>query len=172
MLQNLENYKSNNIIKCAALHYLVDQNTNIPQCLEATKLFNEIDLNQDGKLETNELEYAYIKYYGMSQEEAIQKKNLVFNNIDIDNKGYIENEEFIRACINPRLFNSHNYFDTDRSGMISIQEIEEKFYQNSKNKTAKTKRLIKTLFDKIDINHDGQISFKEFLIMIRNIINN
>ena len=56
--------------------------------------------------------------------------------------------------------------------MISIQEIEEKFYQNSKNKTAKTKRLIKTLFKKIDINHDGQISFEEFSIMIRNIINN
>ena len=115
----------------------------------------------------------------MSQEEAIQKRNLVFNNIDTDNNGYIENEEFIRACINPRLFNSHNYykfafdyFDTDRSGMISIQEIEEKFYQNSKNKNAKTKRLIKTLFDKIDINHDGQISFEEFSIMIRNIINN
>ena len=107
MLQNLENYKSDNIIKCAALHYLVHQNTNIPQYLEATKLFNEIDLNQDGKLETNELENAYIKYYGMSQEEAIQKRNLVFNNIDIDNNGYIENEEFIRACINPRLFNSY-----------------------------------------------------------------
>ena len=43
----------------------------------------------------------------MSQEEAIQKRNLVFNNIDIDNNGYIENEEFIRACINPRLFNSY-----------------------------------------------------------------
>ena len=179
MLQNLEHFKSENIIKCAALAYLVHQNTNIPQCLEATKLFNEIDLNQDGKLEKNELEYAYIKYYGMSQEEAKQKSNLVFNNIDTDNNGYIENEEFIRACINPRLFNSHNYlkfafdyFDNDRSGTISIQEIEEKFYQNSKNKNAKTKILIKALFDKIDINHDGQISFEEFSIMIRNIINN
>jgi hypothetical protein len=37
--------------------------------VEATKSINEIDLNQDGNFETKELEYAYIKYYGMSQEE-------------------------------------------------------------------------------------------------------
>jgi hypothetical protein len=35
------------------------QNTNIPQSIEATKSNNGSDLNQDGKLETKELEYAY-----------------------------------------------------------------------------------------------------------------
>ena len=178
MLKNLENYKSDNIIKCAVLAYLVHQNTNIPQCLDATKLFKDIDLNHDGKLETNELEYAYIKYCGMSKEDAKKKRKKIFARIDTDNNGYIESEEFIRACINPRLFRSKNYikfafdyFDTNRSGTISIEEIEAKFYQSAKNKNQNTKKELKALFDKIDINHDGQISFDEFSLMIKDIIN-
>ena len=178
MLKNLENYKSDNIIKCAVLAYLVHQNTNIPQCLDATKLFKEIDLNHDGKLETNELEYTYIKYCGMSKEDAKKKRRKIFANIDTDNNGYIESEEFIRACINPRLFKSKNYikyafdyFDSERSGTISIEEIEAKFYQSAKNKNQNTKKELKALFDKIDINHDGQISFDEFSLMIKDIIN-
>ena len=178
MLKNLDNYKSDNIIKCAVLAYLVHQNTNIPQCIEATKLFKDIDLNHDGKLETKELEYAYTKYCGINQSDAKNKSRFIFANIDTDNNGYIESEEFIRACINPKLFNSQkylkfafDYFDTDRSGTISIEEIENKFYQTAKNKNNNTKKELKKLFDNIDINKDGQISFEEFTLMIKNAIN-
>jgi hypothetical protein len=59
VLNNVENYKSDNIIKCAILAYLVLQNANIPQSIEATKSNNKSDLNQDEKLETKELEYTY-----------------------------------------------------------------------------------------------------------------
>jgi hypothetical protein len=59
VLNNIENYKSDNIIKCAILAYLVLQNANIPQSIEATKSNNKSDLNQDEKLETKELEYTY-----------------------------------------------------------------------------------------------------------------
>ena len=178
MLKNLENYRSSNIIKCAVLAYLVHQNTNIPQCLEATKLFQDIDLNHDGKLDADELEHAYIKYCGLNKEDAKNKRKIIFSNIDTDNNGYIESEEFIRACINPRLFNSKNYirfafdyFDTDRSHTISIDEIEAKFLQAIKNQNSNTKKELKKLFDKIDLNHDGQISFEEFSIMIKGVIN-
>ena len=64
-----------------------------------------------------------------------------------------------------------DYFDNDKSGYISIQEIESKFLQSSKNKSDTTKRELKKLFDKIDVNNDGQISFEEFSSMIKDIIN-
>ena len=178
MMKNLEKYKSDNIIKCAVLAYLVHQNSNIPQCLEITKLFKDIDLNYDGKLEPHELSYAYKKYFNLNSKEASNKAKLIFSNIDTDNNGYIECEEFIRACIDPKLFNSKNYllfafdyFDTDRSGYITINKIENKFFQNKKNKNQNSKKELKELFDKIDINHDGKISFDEFSMMIKNIIN-
>ena len=82
MLRNLENYKSDNMLKCAAIAYLVHQNTNIKQCMDASKLFFSIDLNHDGKLEKNELEYAYKKYCGLSEEDARIKAKMIFTNID------------------------------------------------------------------------------------------
>ena len=177
MIKNLENYKNNNIIKCAVIAYLVHQNTNIKECINASKLFTEIDLNKDGKLERNELENAYIKYYGVSVKKAREKTNNIFLNIDTDNNGFIENEEFIRACINPNIFTSNkylkfafDYFDDDKNGSISIQEIENKFYQNAKNKNENTRIKLKQMFDQIDINKDGEISFQEFSNMIKGII--
>ena len=177
MIKNLENYKSNNIIKCAVLAYLVHQNTNIKECVDASKLFTDIDLNKDGKLEKNELEYAYMKYNGLNQSQAQIKANIVFMNIDTDNNGFIESEEFIRACINPNIFTSENYlkfafdyFDNDKNGRISIQEVENKFYQSSKNKNENTRMQLKGMFDQIDVNRDGNISFQEFASMIKGII--
>ena len=177
MIKNLEKYKSNNIIKCAVLAYLVHQNTNIRECVNASKLFTEIDLNKDGKLEKNELEFAITKFYGLNAAQAKAKSDIIFSNIDNDNNGYIESEEFIRACIDPKIFTSNNYlvfafnyFDYDKDGAISIQEIENKFYQNLKNQNEENRRQLRTMFDQIDINRDGLISFEEFSSMIKGII--
>ena len=177
MFNNLEMYKSDNIIKCAVLAYLVHQNTNIKECISASYLFTEVDLNMDGKLEKNELINAYIKYFGLPQDQATIKANTVFSNIDTDNNGYIESEEFIRACINPNLFMSQNYllaafnyFDEDNNGNISVAEVEKKFYQSAKNQNSNTKEQLRTMFDQIDANKNGQISFDEFSNMIKGII--
>ena len=177
MIKNLEKYKSNNIIKCAVIAYLVHQNINIKECVNASKLFTEIDLNKDGKLEKNELEYAITKYCGSNNNQAKLKVDTIFRNIDTDDNGYIESEEFIRACINPQIFTSNNYlrfafnyFDNDKDGTISIQEIENKFYQNLKNQNDENRRKLRVMFDQIDINKDGLISFEEFSNMIKGII--
>ena len=44
-VQDIENYKKDNIIKCAILAYLVHHSKNIPKCLEETTLFKVIYLN-------------------------------------------------------------------------------------------------------------------------------
>ena len=177
MMTNLEYYKSDNIIKCAVLAYLVHQNTNSKECINASYLFNEIDLNKDGKLEKNELESALLKYFNLTPEQASKKANTIFINIDTDNNGFIESEEFIRACINPNIFTSENYlmaafnyFDNDKNGSISVAEVESKFYQSAKNQNDNTKLQLKKMFDQIDVNKDGIISFDEFSYMIKGII--
>ena len=176
MLSNMEKYKSDNIIKCAVLAYLVHQNTNIKECTDASKFFNSLDSDHDGKLLKTELILAFMQYYNLSQQQAMNKADYIFKHIDTDNNGMLESEEFIRACINPNIFNSPNYlkvafdyFDKDGDGTISIPEVEEKFFQGTKQ-TPAAKMKLQNMFNQIDINKDGLISFEEFSYMVKGVI--
>ena len=117
-----------------------------------------------------------MQYYNLSQQQAMNKADYIFKHIDTDNNGMLESEEFIRACINPNIFNSPNYlkvafdyFDKDGDGTISIPEVEEKFFQGTKQ-TPAAKMKLQNMFNQIDINKDGLISFEEFSYMVKGVI--
>ena len=177
LIENMTKYRSDNILKCAVIAYLVHHITNTEQCSEASKLFNNIDLNSDGKIEKHELIQGFEKYWGISKEEAKEKVDLIFANLDTDFNGFIEHEEFVRAAVNSSIFMSQNYlkfafnyFDRDASGDITYEEIRKRFTQNSKNTISKVDEELKEIFDSIDINKDGSISFGEFCKMMKNIM--
>ena len=177
LIQNMTQYKSNNVLKCAVIAYLVHHLTNTEQCQEASKLFIKIDLNSDGKIEKHELIQGFEKYWGLPEEEVIEKVDLIFANIDTDFNGFIEYEEFVRAAVNSSIFMSQNYlkfafnyFDRDSSGDISFEEIKKRFSQNSSYNSEKMDKELKNIFNKIDINNDGSISFYEFCKMMKNIM--
>ena len=177
LIQNITKYKSDNILKCAVIAYLVHHLINTEECIEASKLFIKIDLNHDGKIEKHELIQGFEKYWGISKDEAIEKVELIFTNIDTDFNGFIEYEEFVRAAVNPDIFMSQNYlkfafnyFDRDSSGDITFEEIKKRFIQNSKNVNEEVDKELKEIFDSIDINGDGSISFNEFCKMMKNIM--
>ena len=177
LIENITKYKSDNILKCAVIAYLVHHLINTEECIEASKLFIKIDLNYDGKIEKHELIQGFEKYWGISKDEAIEKVELIFTNIDTDFNGFIEYEEFVRAAVNPDIFMSQNYlkfafnyFDRDSSGDITFEEIKKRFIQNSKNVNEEVDKELKQIFDSIDINGDGSISFNEFCKMMKNIM--
>ena len=177
LITNMTKYKSNNMLKCAVVAYLVHHLTNTEECMEASKLFIKIDLNSDGKIEKHELIQGFQKYWGMSEEEVKEKVDIIFANIDTDFNGFIEYEEFVRAAVNPTIFMSQNYlkfafnyFDRDSSGDISFEEIKKRFSQNSNYNSEKMDNELREIFDKIDINNDGSISFFEFCKMMKNIM--
>ena len=177
LIQNMTKYRSDNMLKCAVIAYLVHHITNTEECFEASKLFIKIDLNYDGKIEKHELIQGFEKYWGISKKEAKEKVDLIFANIDTDFNGFIEYEEFVRAAVNSSIFMSKNYlkfafnyFDRDSSGDITFEEIKKRFTQNSKNINVKVDKELKEIFDSIDINGDGSISFYEFCKMMKNIM--
>ena len=177
LIENMTKYRSDNMLKCAVIAYLIHHITNTEECFEASKLFNKIDLNSDGKIEKHELIQGFEKYWGISKEEAKEKVDLIFANIDTDFNGFIEYEEFVRAAVNSSIFMSQNYlkfafnyFDRDSSGDITFEEIKKRFLQNSKNTNSKVDQELKQIFDSIDINRDGTISFSEFCKMMKNIM--
>jgi len=177
LIGNMTKYRSDNILKCAVIAYLVHHITNTEECFEASKLFIKIDLNYDGKIEKHELIQGFQKYWGISKDEAEEKVELIFANIDTDFNGFIEYEEFVRASVNSSIFMSKNYlkfafnyFDRDASGDITFEEIKKRFTQNAKNVNEEVDQELKEIFDSIDINGDGSISFNEFCKMMKNIM--
>ena len=140
----------------------------------ACKLFCEIDEDNDGKINEEEL------YLGLSKK--IKRKNLksdcnkIFNNIDMNHNIYVEYEEFVRGAVNKEKFLSenvlkfaYNYFDKDDNGEIDYQEIEMIFKDNIVDKNHIEEGL-KKIIDEVDANHDGKISFEEFCIVMKKML--
>ena len=94
----------------------------------------------------------------------------------MDNNGFIEYEEFVRAAVSKEKFMSDNvlrfafrYFDKDSSGEITFDEIEEVFKKSVANKENVREALLK-IIKEVDINGDGNISFDEFSIVMRKML--
>ena len=177
LITNMTKYKSTNMLKCAVVAYLVHHLTNTEECIEASKLFNKIDLNSEKKKKKHELIQGFQKYWGMPEDEVKEKVDIIFANIDTDFNGFIEYEEFVRAAVNSSIFMSQNYlkfafnyFDRDSSGDITFEEIKRRFTQNKNYNSEKMDNELREIFDKIDINKDGLISFYEFCKMMKNIM--
>ena len=180
LIRNLINYRSDNILRCAVIAYLVHNNTQLNQAHDAIKLFNKIDENGDGKISKEELFNGLQSYLASEGDKLKQDVELIFRHLDTDHNGYIEYEEFIRAAVDKEYFLNgdfikfaFNYFDRDGNGNITLEEVKNLFYQNEKNKTnVKAQEQLQKCFDENDINHDGSLSFEEFVKMMKNIISN
>ena len=141
MLNNLINYRNDNALKSLVLAYLVHNNMQLNQVHEAIKLFNTIDLNGDGQISKEELYKGIESFLGIAGKNLRNKVDKIFNNIDIDHNGFIGYEEFIRAAVDIKTFLSSNflkfafdYFDRDKNGKITFDEVIQIFFLNAQNK--------------------------------------
>ena len=174
LIENLKKYRRTSILQETALAYLVHNFPQIRDIINSCKLFNQIDKSGDGKITKDEL------YMGLSQRYKSQtlKSDVeqIYNNLDMDNNGYIGYEEFVRASVSKEYFVKDNvlryafrYFDKDGSGEITLDEIKELFSQSisDKNKIDETLRKI---IGEVDNNNDGRISFHEFSIIMKKML--
>jgi len=134
---------------------------------DLNQIFQSIDKNGDGSLSIEELKNGL---------ELIKKtKNLdittdelekIFEAIDLDNNGVINYNEFITATFDRKkafskenIYQAFKMFDVDKSGKISLKEIEKIIQPESKEDQEE----ILGIFGKADKNGDGEIDFDEFL---------
>ena len=178
LLNNLINFRCDNPLRLAVVAYLVHNNMHMNQVHEAIKLFNKIDINGDGQISKEELYIGLKDFLNISGKELKNKVDIIFNNIDTDHNGFIEYEEFIRAAVDQNYFLSTNYlrfafdyFDRDKNGSISFDEIEEIFFINDKNKKdSKARTQLLKCFKESDTNGNGNLTFDEFIAMTKKII--
>ena len=173
-INNLKSYKCDSVIQETALAYLVHNYSQREDIVNACKLFNQMDVRGSGKINQKELLKGLKSR--IESQTLEQDVEIIFKNIDGDNNGYIEYEEFVRAAIDKKSFLDENvlrfafrYFDKDDSGEISFEEMQEIFEQNISDK-AKMKQMLKRFINEVDENGDGRISFEEFSDIMRKFL--
>ena len=174
LINNLKAYRKDSIIQETALAYLVHNFPQMKDVVNACKLFNQIDVNGDGKINKAELlKGLQAKYKSDTLEQDVEQ---IYKNIDMDNNGYIEYEEFVRAAVSKERFINENvlrfafrYFDKDGSGEITFDEIEDVFKQSITDK-AKVHESLKQIISEVDSNGDGIISFTEFSDIMKKML--
>ena len=100
----------------------------------------------------------------------------VFYNIDSNRSNYIEQEEFVKAAIDKKIFLSDkmlkfafNFFDKNKNGSISVEEMADIFKDNTTDDKVLFSEL-KKIIEKLDEDNDGLIGFKEFSSFMKSLL--
>ena len=165
-IKNILTYNINYKLEELFLAYIVHNLPREKDAKSAIKLFKLVNENGDGKLQKNELKKTLLKFVN---EDFLEKYDFdgIFAMMDGDSKGYINYEEFLRAALGRKqiltdenLNYAFNYFDPDGNGFIKKKKIKAIFGNKIDNET------FQNLFDEIDLDKDGKISFKDFKSML------
>ena len=143
-----------------------------PQYHSLEQAFNSLDANGDGVVSRDEFASALQTHAGgtLSDEDA----RLLASKCDLNGDGIIDYSEFVVAAMNERQLTTNDklqaafkMFDKDNSGIISADEIKEvlQFGNSNSLSTEAVDKIIK----QVDENGDGEISFEEFVAMMKNL---
>ena len=168
-MNNLTQFHSENKLRDASILFIITQLLSATDLKFAKSIFLELDENGDGKLSKQELINGYKKYFSEENTEALV--NSIMKEVDTDDNGFIDYNEFLKATVdinkilsNENLQNTFKLFDKDGNGKISMQEL--KFVlQNG----GEDERIWVDIISQTDLNGDGEIDFAEFTAILRNI---
>ena len=165
-IRNLLTYNICSKLEELVLAYIIHNIPRPRQAKSAIKLFKLVNEVGDGKLQKRELKKTLLLFV---TEDFLNKYDFdeQFSLIDGEKKGYINYEEFLRACLNRKkiltdsiLRYAFSYFDSNSSGFIRRKKMKSFFGNKVDEKT------FKIIFDEIDSDKDGKINFKDFKAML------
>ena len=173
-IENLFNYSFHSKIQQLVIAFLVHNLPTTDSSRNILKLYRFFNLSGDCKLTKEELIKGLSEY--RFEEEVRKKVDTLFVLLDSDNNGYIEYEEFLRACIDKKeilteeyLKYAYKFLDKEGKGNLSVEEINKAFLKEE-NKLFEI-ALSQDIND-VDIDGDGNINFQEFKILMTNTMNN
>lgn len=170
-LNNMKKFHGGRKIQQAALTYIVNYLMSKEEKNEMLGMFQSLDTNGDGVLSRDEIYEGYKQTLG--EIEAKKEVDRIMSEVDIDNSGTIDYNEFVMAATNrQKLLNqdkleaTFKIFDKDGSGTISCDELKSLLHIKSEDK-----KTIEDLIKEVDKNSDGEISLSEFKDMMKKLVN-
>ena len=169
-INNLFNYTFHSKIQQLVIAFLVHNLPTTNSSRNILKLYRYFNISGDCKLTKDELVKGLSKY--REEVEVRKKVDHLFILLDGDNNGFIEYEEFLRACIDKKeiltdeyLKYAYKFLDKENRGNLSVQEISNSFLKEE-NKLFEI-AISKDIND-VDQDGDGNINFNEFKLLMTN----
>jgi len=174
-IDNLFNYSYTSKIQPLVIAFLVHNLPSTESCHDILKLYRYLNESGDCKLTKDELIKGLKKYRNI--EEIEKKVDNLYRLLDADINGFIEYEEFLRACIDKKeLFNDEylkyafKFLDRDNNNVISSEQIISAFLVRKK-KNELFELSITNAINEVDQDEDGKINFEEFKILMLKSMN-
>ena len=175
-ISNIKNFAARHKFQQATIAFLVHQVSSTDMMKDLRKIFKEFDKNGDGQLSYTELKEGFKKYYN-NDDVADKEFDILIEKIDLDHNNFIEYEEFLRVTVNldvlitdQNLKLAFDFFDKDKSGKLSPDEIKEVLGVNFPDNIEKENEIIKGIISEIDLNKDGIVSFEEFKELMLKVV--
>ncbi|GFZ12077.1 calcium-dependent protein kinase 1 [Actinidia rufa] len=131
-------------------------------------MFTLMDTDNDGKVTYKELRAGLRKVGSQLAEPEIK---LLMDVADVDGNGVLDYGEFVAVTIHlQRMENDAHFrrafmfFDRDGSGYIELEELREALADESGETDAD---VLNEIMREVDTDKDGQISFDEFVAMMK-----
>ena len=163
-INNLFNYYFNSKIQQLVIAFLVHNLPNDDSSITVLKLFRHFNKSGSCKLTKEELMNGLYDYRNKNEVDKVVDH--LFRLLDGDNNGFIEYEEFLRACIDKKTILKSTYLkyafkflDKEKTGTLNTQKIIKAF-------VLTPNKLIEAVFNNtlnsVDHDSDGIINFEEF----------
>ena len=163
-IDNLLKYSFNSKIQQLVIAFLVHNLPSTDSSILILKLFRHFNKSGNCKLSKEELVSGLYAY--KPKEEVDNAIDHLFILLDGDNDGYIEYEEFLRACIKKKQILTSTYLkyafkfiDKEKTGTLNVQKIINAFV-TTPNKLLEA--VFSNTLNSVDKDGDGIIGFEEF----------
>ncbi|KAK8629842.1 hypothetical protein V6N13_078664 [Hibiscus sabdariffa] len=138
---------------------------------ELRRMFQMFDKNGDGKITNKELSES-LENLGIfiPSTELIQ----MVEKIDVNGDGYVDIDEFgalYQTIMHERdeeedMMEAFNVFDQNRDGFITVEELRS-VLSSLGLKQGRTLEDCKRMIQKVDVDGDGMVNYKEFKQMMK-----
>ena len=170
-IENLFKYKYNSKLQELVIAFLVHNLSNSDETLIILKMFRHFNKKGDCKLTKRELTEGLYTY--KNKTDVDEMVDILFQRLDGDKNGFIEYEEFLRACIDKKtlmtkkkLRYAFKFLDKNNSNTLNAQKILNAFLTKS-NKEFEA--IFNITLKEVDKDNDGIINFNEFVELMLKI---